>query len=250
MHRETKIKLIGTGIFITLILGIIYLTYYTNQIKEELVIESVRVTGNRLLTENDYLSFVKLNELQNYKNMNLPLIKSRFEKHPYISKAEVKFINEKQVKVFLTEKSIYGVIIKSGEPLLAAEDFQILPVFPNTKMINIPVFSNVEGSNELKPLMKKKNEDILQAYKIIDASGLTNTGLLKDLAGINLRNGGDVVLTFSGLSFPVIFGRNKEAQKIVSLEALLDNNIINECDYIDLRFYNDIYIGHSQRVEL
>jgi hypothetical protein len=119
-------------------------------------------------------------------------------------------------------------------------------------MIDIPVLSNIKGSNDLKPLRKLNNEDIIQAYKIIDASGLTNMSMLRDLAEINLRNGGDVVLTFSGLSMPVIFGRNFEAQKLASLESLLNNYFVNntESDYIDLRFYNDIYIGHIQRAEL
>jgi hypothetical protein len=119
-------------------------------------------------------------------------------------------------------------------------------------MINIPVLSNIENSSDFKPLSKLDNDDILQAYRIIDASGLTNAKMLKDLAEINLRNGGDVVLTFSGLSFPVVFGRSNEAAKMVSLELLLNNYIADntESDYIDLRFYNDIYIGHIHSVEL
>jgi cell division septal protein FtsQ len=252
MGRETKIKIIGSGIFLVLILSVAYLTYYSNRMNESLVIESISITGSNLLSENDYLSFTKLSDLQEENNLNLKLIKSRFEKHPYIMRADVKFISDKEVKVFITEKRIYGVIIKNGEPLFASENFQMLPVFQNSRMIDIPVLSNIKGSIDLKPLRKLNNEDIIQAYKIIDASGLTNMSMLRDLAEINLRNGGDVVLTFSGLSMPVIFGRNYEAQKLASLESLLNNYFVNntESDYIDLRFYNDIYIGHIQRAEL
>lgn len=254
MERETKIKIIGTGIFIVLLLGVAYLVYHSNKIDNNEIIESVKVTGNKLLSENDYLTFTRLYDVSNKNKFSLPVIKSRFEKHPYVLRADVKFINEKEVKVYLTEKRIYGVIIQGSEALFASEGFEVLPVFQNTKMFDIPMLSNI-NENELKPLRKLKSKDIIQAYKIIDAARLTNVKMLKDLAEINLRNGGDVMLAFSGLSIPVIFGRNNEAEKLVSLEALLTNNLINnnlnaESDYIDLRFYNDIYIGNTQRAEL
>ncbi|OGU70569.1 MAG: hypothetical protein A2V93_10650 [Ignavibacteria bacterium RBG_16_34_14] len=254
MERETKIKIIGTGIFIILLLSVAYLVYHSNKIEKNETIESVKINGNKLLSENDYLNFARLSDLSNNK-FSLPVIKSRFEKHPYVLKADAKFINEKEVKVFITEKKIYGVIIQGSEAFFVAENFQLLPVFQNTKMFDFPVLSNIDKGSDLKSLRKIKSINILQAFKIIDASKLISTKILKDLAGINLRNGGDVVLTFSGLSIPVIFGRNYEAEKMVALEALLNNysinnNLLAESDYIDLRFYNDIYIGSIQRVEM
>lgn len=254
MERETKIKIIGTGIFIILLLGVVYLVYYSNKIDKNENIESVKVIGNKLLSENDYLTFTRLSDLSGNNKFSLSVIKSRFEKHPYVLKADVKFINEKEVKVFLTEKRIYGVIIKGSEAMFAADGFEVLPVFQDTKMFDFPVLSNI-NENNLKPLRKLTCEDILQAFKIIDAARLINPKMLKDLSEINLRNSGDVVLTFSGLSIPVIFGRNSEAEKLVSLEALMNSNLVNanllsESDYIDLRFYNDIYIGKTERVVL
>jgi cell division septal protein FtsQ len=253
MERETKIKIIGTGIFIILLLGLAYLVNHSNKIDRINIIESVKVTGNELLSENEYLAFTRLHDLSNENKFSLPVIKSRFEKHPYVLKADVKFINEKEVKVYLAEKRIYGIIIQDSEAFFASEGFEVLPVFQNTKILEIPVLSNINETN-LKALIKLKSKDIIQAYKIVDAAGLTNAKMLKDLAEINLRKGGDVVLTFSGLNVPVIFGRNNEPEKLVCLEALLNNNLINslfsESDYIDLRFYNDIYIGKTQRVEL
>jgi|SRR5690554_21619 len=252
MNRETKIKIIGTGVFILLLLSVAYLVFHSNRIKENPVIESIKLSGNNLLNENEYLSFARLDNIKNYKGLTLQIIKSRLEKHPYIKNAEVKLKNEKEVIVYLTEKKIYGVIIQNNKALFAAENFQILPVFPDTKLMDIPVLSNVSGSNKFEPLKKIINEDITQAYKIIDASELTDAKPLKAISEINLRNGGDVILTYSGITIPVIFGRNNEAGKLVTLEALMNNYLTKdiESDYIDLRFYNDIYIGHLQNTEL
>ena len=255
MERETKIKIFGTAFFIILLMVLSYLIYKSNAVKRIDVIEKVLVTGNNLLVENDYLKFTKLNDAPLLKGLTLPVIKDRFEKHPYVLKADVKFINEKDVKIFIIEKKIYGVIIKEPDPLFISENFEALPIIPNTKITEIPVLSNLKERAKLKPLSKFKTPDILQAFKIIDASRFTNTKMLKSLAEINLRNGGDVVLMFSGLNIPVIFGRGNEAIKTVCLEAVLSNyfegnTLLAESSYLDLRFNNELYIGRMKKTEL
>ena len=122
MERETKIKVFGTAFFIILLMVLSYLIYKSNEVKRINVIEKVHVTGNKLLAEKDYLNFTKLNNSQ-VKGLTLPVIKDRFEKHPYVLRADVKFINEKEVQIFVTEKKIYGVIIKEPDPLFISENF-------------------------------------------------------------------------------------------------------------------------------
>ena len=255
MERETKIKFFGTGFFIILLVGFGYLVYKSNEFKAMDVIEKVQVTGNNLLSENDYLSFVKLDDKSLLKGVTLSAIKSRLEKHPYVSRADVKFVSEKEVKVFLTEKNIYGVIIKNPNPVFITENFEILPIIPNTKINEIPILSNVSESSKLKPLSKIKTEDIVEAFKIIDATRLTNFKMSKNLAEINLRNGGDVLLMVSGLNFPVIFGRGNEAEKAGCLDAALSNyfdgnTLLEGCSYLDLRFNNELYVGRMKKTEL
>ncbi len=254
MERDTKIKFFGTGFFIILLVGLGYLVYRSNESKATEVIEKVHVKGNSLLAENDYLNFAKLDDKSLLKGLTLSVIKNRFEKHPYVSRADIKFVNEKEVKVFLTEKNIYGVIIKNPNPVFIAENFEVLPIISNTKINEVPVLSNVSENYKLKPLFKFKTEDILEAFKIIDATRFTNPKMLKNLAEINLRNGGDVLLMFSGLNFLVIFGRGNESEKTVYLEAVLSNydgnTLLKESNYLDLRFNNEIYVGRMKKTEL
>ena len=255
MERETKIKFFGTGFFIILLVGLGYLVYKSNEFKATDVIEKVQVTGNNLLSGNDYLSFAKLDDKSLLKGVTLSVIKSRFEKHPYVSRADVKFVNEKEVEVVLTEKDIYGVILKNPNPVFITENFEVLPIIPNTKINEIPILSNVSESSKLKPLSKVKTEDIVEAFKIIDATRLTNSKMSKNLAEINLRNGGDILLMVSGLNFPVIFGRGNEAEKAVCLDAALSNyfdgnTLLQGCSYLDLRFNNELYVGRMKKTEL
>jgi cell division septal protein FtsQ len=258
MNRDTKIKIISTGIFLLLLLVMAYLVYFSNINGRVEVIGTVTVTGHNLLTENDYLNFTRLNiseeEKPDLKGLNTAIIRDRFQKHPYVLKASVSLAGGNKAKVLLTEKKMYGVIIRGPEPLFISEDFEVLPVFPNTRIIDLPVLTGIRESTRLKPLSKVKSDDMIQAFRIIDAIELTNETMMKNLSEINLRNGGDVLLTFSGMNAPVIFGRGNEALKIVYLETLLtgfrnEKNFPAESDYIDLRFNNNIYIGNIKKTD-
>jgi cell division protein FtsQ len=140
------------------------------------------------------------------------------------------------------------MIVENLETYFLSESCMIFPVVSHTKFIELPVITN-------PPLFLKKRKDnygdITQAIKIINAAELTNSELYKELSEINLRNGGDVVLTFNSLRLPVIFGRGDEARKMVYLEAILDNKFQKEQlnssgSYLDLRFTNRIFIGSSE----
>ncbi len=210
----------------------------------------IEITGNNLLSETDYLTFSQLDNLKGYENVTLPLIKDRLEKHPYVVSADVELENQNKTKVILTEKKIMAVVLGGREPYFITVEFQILPLFTNTKFSDLPVISNPKKSDSLKPLEVFKDEDIIEAFKIIDAARLTNKNILKRLSEINLRNGGDIILSFSGVKPPVIYGKGEPAKKMVYLELMWEG-IINgssfteESDYIDIRFANEIYVGSA-----
>ena len=119
------------------------------------------------------------------------------------------------------------------------------------KFVDYPVITNLK-ENRLKSLSVVQSDDLVQAFKIIDAVRLTDTEILKRLSEINLRSGGDVVMTLSGIQPPIIFGRGREAEKMVCIEMLWSNlfegkNLLIESDYVDLRFADNIYLGNIVR---
>lgn len=251
MH-EKKGKILGTILFLLLILCIVYLTFFPAKKISEGKLRMVEITGNTLLSENDYLSFTKLNDMSSVEKITLPVIKDRIEKHPYISKADVEASGSK-AKIVLSEKNIEAVILLGNEPYFISEDFQVLPMFSNTKFEDLPVISNARNITSVTPLSVTENEDIVAAFRIIEAAKKVNKNIFKRLSEINLRNGGDIVLSFSGIRTPFIFGRGEEAKKMVYLDIMWDgildgNDLIQQSDYIDLRFANEVYIGKNDSI--
>jgi len=245
---ERNGKILGTILFIVLSLCLIYLTFFTVDKTHKGGIEMIEITGNSLLSENDYLSFCNLDDISHYNKLTLPVIKDRLEKHPYVKSADVEMKDYNKVKVVLSEKKIMAVVLSGTDPFFITGNFVVLPLLPNTKFTDLTVISNPRESKKLKPLSIFRNDDMIEAFKIIDAARLTNVSIVKRLSEINLRNGGDVLLTFSGIKSPVIFGRGEEAKKMVYLDIMWDSivegkNFAEEADYIDLRFSNEVYVG-------
>ncbi len=252
---DFKGKILGTVVSVALILLLIYLIFFPAAQIREGKIEMVQVTGNELLDKAEYLDFTKLRDSAETAEISLPFIKDRFEKHPYVKSAEVELLGKKEAKVRITEKGIMAMVLIKSEPFFLSDDFQLLPMIPNTKSVTVPVISNPGTEKNLRPMSYMETENIVQAFKIIDAVKMTSQNLSSSLSEINLRNGGDIILHFSDLDAPVIFGRNGTAAKMVYLEMLWDKNIngkslVENSEYVDLRFANEIFIGSTEKTGL
>jgi cell division protein FtsQ len=248
--RKNYGKILGTILFILLISCILYLTFFSAKKINNGNIEMIEISGNNLLNENDYLMFTRLNDLSFNYNIPIRIIKDRFEKHPYISRVDVEE-NDNKAKIILSEKKIIAVILNNAEPYFLTEDFQVLPMFSDTKLADLPIIRNSSENYQIKPLNFIKNSDVIDAFKIIDAAKKTDTNIYKRISEIDLRKGGDIILNMTGIKTPIVFGRGEEARKMSYLEIIWDgildgNSLIRESDYIDLRFANEVYIKQTE----
>jgi cell division protein FtsQ len=250
-EKRNSTKL-GRVIFSVLILLLIILIISPAKKEYEGKAEVIELSGYNLLSEIDYLTFAKLNQISKLKNISLAVVKDRLEKHPYILRADVVFEGTKKIKAYITEKSIKALLVGDSDPFLITNRFQLLPIFANTRSIDLPVISNLKYNEGLKSLSVIRTTELIEAFRIIDAAAITDDKMFKKLAEINLRNGGDIVLTFSGFNSPVIFGRGDEAKKILTLRALMNNdnnNFAEMSEYLDFRFSNAVYAGAPHNTE-
>lgn len=215
----------------------------------------INIHGSKLLNSNIYLRFAGLDNSSVYNEVTLNRIKKRIEEHPYILKAEVKSDGRGNVDIRIKEKEIYAVLLGKSEPFFLTNDFELLKIEEFTTYSDIPVVSNFRLTDKLTPSKIFKNEDIVEAFRIIDAAKITDIELSNKLSEINLKNGGDVVLTFSGISFPVLLGRGDESKKMIYLSLVWDriNNLkasYQNTEYIDLRFANEAFIASKENTGL
>ena len=248
-------KIFSLFLFVLLFGFLIYLTIFSYNKRGREEIKMITIAGNNLLDEKSYLEFTQLDAGISYSDLTLHGIKSRFDKHPYIIRSEVKSDGRGNVEVYLKEKIMYAVLMGGSDPYFISADFQILPIFPGTKFSDMPVISNARFRDKLNAMSFIKDEDVIQAFKIIDAAKTTDLEMSGKLAEINLRNGGDVVLTFAGINAPVIFGRGNEAKKMIYLNIMWEQmngqkHYLDNTEYLDLRFSNEVFVGRKDNIGL
>jgi len=249
---EKSSKILGTFVFVVLISGLIYLVFFSNKKTDKREIRMIEIYGNHLLPVNEYMAFTKLGDNSIFGNLTLQEIKERFEKHPYILNADVELAGGNTVKVHLTEKNFEAVLLTTGEPNLITDNFQTIPLMPNTRFMDFPVISNLSNDKEIKPFSYLKANDVVEAFKIIESAKLTNENMSKKLSEINLRKGGDIILTFSSIKPPVIFGKGEAPKKMAYLDIMWpkiseQNSQAANSEYIDLRFSDEIFVGTSEK---
>lgn len=247
---ERKSKFFGLVVFLVLIIGFSYLMITGSKASHKQVYNQIEVTENKLLPAKEYLRYAGLSDSTKYENLTLLEVKTRIEKHPYLRKAEVEFDGVNKILVEVQEKEIKAALLQKNELKLITSDLETLPLFPPSVIKDLPVISNMGSTG--------KNENSIQnmefAFRIIDAISMSDTNVRKHLAEINLRKSGDVILTFSGLKFPVLFGRSDEVKKALILKNLWqqlfnEEIIIGNTEYLDLRYKNKIFIG-KRKTEL
>jgi cell division protein FtsQ len=248
-------KIFGVVLLSVIMVAILYLSLFKYNEKGKEEIKMINIHGNSLLSNEIYMRFADLDQSSVYDDLNLNMIKKRIEEHPYVAKAEVKSNGIGNVDVKIMEKDIYAVLLSRTEPYFLTNDFELLKIHEFTTYSDIPVISNFKVSEKLTPSKVYKTEDIVEAFKIIDAAKITDIELSKKLSEINLKNGGDVVLTFSGVNYPVVFGRGNESKKMIYLSLVWEriNSLkasFQNTEYIDLRFTNEAYIGSKENTGL
>lgn len=247
---ERRSKFFGLVVFLVLIIGFSYLMITGSKASHKQVYNQIEITENTLLPAKEYLRYAGLSDSTKYENLTLLEVKTKIEKHPYLRKAEVEFDGVNKILVEVQEKEIKAALLQKNELKLITGDLETLPLFPPSKIKDLPVISNMGAAG--------KNENSLQnmefAFRIIDAISMSDTNVRKLLAEINLRKSGDAILTFTGFNFPVLFGKSDEVKKALILknlwQQLFNEEIINgNTEYLDLRYKNKVFIG-KRKTEL
>jgi cell division protein FtsQ len=241
-----KQKIFNLIIMIGIISSLIYLSFYLNGSSNQ-KIEIISFEGNIHLTKEQYFEFSNLTDRNLYSNLSLQIIKDRLEKHPYVENASVVYDGNGKVSIEIEEKDFESIVLLENQQFVLTDKLQILPVLQKTQKIDYPIISNPNWQNVKELHSARSNKDVVIASKIISGIKLLNPELYDALSSVEMQNGGEIILYFSSMDYPVVLGRGSEIKKLVYFNELWTflkgkqlNGIMNQ---IDLRFSGHIYLG-------
>ena len=251
--KEKLGTIVGVIMFAVIIGGMIYVNVVI-EISEREIISEIILEGNITLSANDFLIGSDLNKVSEYPELTLQEIKSRITEHPYVAKAEVQADGVGRVDIKIVEKNFMAVLLMKSDPFLITENFQLIKLKRKSDISKLSVISNVNFNRKNNDYESFHSDELVRAFKIIDAAKIVNDEMYNDLTEINLRHGGDIILRFSGISYPVIFGKGSEGKKVVILSSIWKglnkkDKLFKNSSYVDLRFNNEIFIGKPVNTE-
>lgn len=244
---------LGIVLFLLIIVGIFYVSSFKSETKKNNFTE-ILIEGNKILPAIDYLKTTDLSNTVEYSGLTLNNIKTRIMTHTYVNKAEVQLEGKDKVVIRIFEKNFMAVLLTANNPYLITNSFELVKLEPNSDISRMPVISNASLTKAEINSGRVKNLNLFNAFKIVDAAKSVSETMLNDLTGINLRFGGDIILTFSHIKCPVIFGKGLEGSKIVALYTIWEGlrkqkEPFRNTSYVDLRFNNEIFIGKTKSSE-
>ncbi len=245
--KKNKYKKLFSVIILLFLIGLLlYLTFGLEN-RSVLVVKNIEIKGAEHLTKEQYFKYANFDHYNDYKYLNLTVIKDRIIKHPYIKDADVEFVGNDKVVIELVEKKVEALYYTDKNQYLVTDNWEIVPQLPFTRDLDYPIITNPVDEGFYKPFQHlKKTDDLKTGLKIITTLKYLNDDLLGSLSEIDLNNGEDIILDISAFSYPVYIGRDNLVKKIIYFDkfynSIKENLFSSAIGYLDLRFEKNIYM--------
>lgn len=258
-----KNKIFGSLIFVILLIGIIYVILINSNRNSNQIIKNIVLKGYDLLSDNDYKDYLKINYKNYFVRNDIKNIRESLLKHPYIKDVDIEYHPDNTVTIFLKEKEIKTILLKDNKTFLVSYElnnpisYSIIPLLKNTRALDLPLITNLkinedEILNQNKKNLKKNNK-IIESYKIITVIDEIDVDMSKNLSEINFDDD-NIQLIFNNIKPIVILEEKKIVKNLISLNEILINNELRnsllEAKYIDFRYDNYVFIGNNESIKI
>ncbi len=246
MSRTGKIA----GIFFLIIMvGIIFYLALDVRNEKPYEIKLIELNGCNYLPTENYYTYANLDNTDSYPSLTLPILKSRFEKHPYVKSVDVLYTGNGKVEIDIKEKSFKALLFAKNKKYIITDNFELLPVLKYTQHLVLPIIT-VSDTNYTMFQNVKEKKGLIPSFEILDALKIINPQLYDNLSEIVLNKDKNIELYFTFSDYPVKVKQGKEIENIYGYNRLwkyLSGNKLNDnIKFIDFRYRGKIFIGMDE----
>ena len=179
-------KIIGIGLSLLFLLSLVSATKWANY-REYFILKKVTISGNNILTKEDYQKIVSGFKVQSINDYKLRRISNKIEENPFVKAVQVSRQFPNVIEINIVERKPLA-IINLDEKLMIDNDAFILPNHKYSDSALIPVLSGFNPAKELYPYGEmtfsiKVKEAI---YILLNKSGLDKSITEIEIAKSNL----------------------------------------------------------------
>lgn len=245
--KKNKYKKVFSVIFLLFLLGILLYLTFNLENRSVFIVKHIEIKGADHLTKEQYFKYANFDHIDDYKYLNLTIIKDRIIKHPYIKDADVEFEGNDKVVIDLIEKNFNALYYTGNKQYMVTENLELVPQLPFTRQLDYPIITNSLDDKKYKPFFHlTKTDDLINGLKIVSSFKIINEDLYNKLSEIDLNNGKSISLVFSVFDYLVYVGREDVIKRVVYFDnfynSVRENLYSSAISHVDLRFDKNIYM--------
>ena len=236
------LKLDRTYLNLILVVSALTALYLLSQNwKNQLVVEKVKVYDTHILTDNEVRDLADIPTGSPLYKLSLLGIARRVERNPFVDRAVVVRALPYDVAITVREHDPIALVATPSSMFSIDRGGIVLPLAMKRKN-NMPVITNVREQLQVGDTAKGT---LMQAVKFIDDAQRFGPSLSANIAEVRI-DGGDLIAYTTVSSLEIIIGRNDFNRKLLYLRKFL-NDIADSggqnYKYVDLRFNGQIVVG-------
>lgn len=250
-NRKSNSHLFGFALMLIAIAGLVYLSFALNDEDTDYTISLIEIDGNVYLSKEEYYKFANFSDPENYRELSLPIIRDRIQKHPYVKTAEVEYEGYGKVSVHIREKQFNALLLADNKNYLISDELELVPLQLYTQMANYPVIINPNDKIDytVNRYLTNKSES-LTGVKIISAVQLINPELYESISDVDLSGSDNINLRLTNYDYEIRLTKKDYIRQLSYLSEiwnrLKSNSMQNKIEYVDLRFNQHVFVGFKQ----
>ena len=227
--------------FTLMICLLVALYLITQNWKNQLVLQNVKVYDASLLTDGEVKTLADVQPGSPLYLLSLSKISSRVRQNPFVKVAIVVRALPYDLTITVHERDPLA-LLATPTTMFSVDDNGVVLPLPLGRRNSLPVITNLPDRFQVGDTVKGS---IMQAVKFISDAKTFGAELSASIAEVRLAEDNLIAFTTAS-SLPVVIGKGNFERKLLYLQKFLtevEGKANENYDYVDLRFDGQIVLG-------
>jgi cell division protein FtsQ len=226
---------------------LIWVSIQWASISDSLNISNINITGNTLISENEYYQLTENIHSQSILSIDPVSLATTIENHSHVKSAKIsrKFPNE--IMIEITERKPLA-ILNTKTPLFLDTEGLLIPLRGSFGDYNIPVLSHmIKNDTQISGIRKLTSKSIMTAQYILHYMVKNFPTLYENISELRLNQQEDFEFILLHQPTKVILGKDDLKRKLFVLmrfnnQLILHQKQITDFKKLDLRYDRQVIV--------
>ncbi len=233
----------GKILLVALVLGIVAAALGAHSWKQDLLVSSIRVEGNAIVSGAEILRLAAIPRNARLFTVDLAAVKKRILQNPFIRAASVNRQGPEGITITVTERRPVA-LLAAGELLSVDDEGTVLPAVKSDQLFDLPVLTGSLPDDQCVPGRRITRPDVQEALNALAAARRMDEDLFRRISDIAVYENGVLVMHTAEAGVPVILGRGEMPRKLMMFDGfwrqIVERRGPGYLQQVDVRFEDQV----------